>query len=83
MYSQTVIVLASVSHRLVLLLAVQRLQEEVISITGLSLAFCGVALFAKARRSLCKAPFKRPDKAGSMLIPDGVGNFFHAHVAVR
>ena len=50
--------------------------------TRLSLAFCVVALFPVAGRSLCKASFKCSDEAGSMPISYVVGNFFHAQVAV-
>jgi hypothetical protein len=66
-----------------LLLALYRLQDEVISKNGLSLAFCVVAMFPVARGSLCKAPFKCADEAGGMLISNVVGDFFHAHVAAR
>jgi len=50
--------------------------------TRLSLAFCVVALFPVAGRSLGKASFKCSDEAGSMPISHVVGNFFHAQVAV-
>ena len=63
--------------------AAWRLQEEVISIFGLSLAFRVVVLFTVARRSLSKASFKCSDETGSVRISNGVCNFFHAHVAVR
>ena len=40
-------------------------------------------LFSVARWSLCEAPLKCTDEAGNMPIANDVGNFFHAHMAVR
>jgi hypothetical protein len=58
-------------------------QEEVISITGFSLAFRTVTMFSVSRRSFREAPFKCPDEARRMLISNAVGDFLHAHVAAR
>ena len=63
--------------------AAKRPQEKKVSLTGLSLAFCVVTLFSVSRRSLCEAPFKCPDEAGSMPIANAVGNLFHTHMAAR
>jgi hypothetical protein len=58
------------------------MQECVVSITGLSLAFCTIDLSPIAGRSSRKAAFKSPEEAGSVFISDTMGNFFHAHVAI-
>src|SRR5580692_9558408 len=54
-----------------------------ISITGLSLAFCAFVLLPVARRSLRETPFECPDETRRVPISNGVGNFLHAHIAVR
>jgi hypothetical protein len=69
-------------HQLVSLLTIGpgRLQEEVISINGLSLAFRVITLFPVARWRASETSFKCSYEARNMLIANCVGNFFHAHV---
>ena len=59
----------------------ERLQEDLISINELSLAFCGVELFSVARGSLRKPALECSDEARNVLVSHNVSNLFDTHIS--